>query len=36
MPNSILPALIAIAIIAIAGAVWAQETGRRGLFCGQR
>jgi hypothetical protein len=36
MPNNILRALIALAVIAIAGAAWAQETGRRGLFCGQR
>jgi hypothetical protein len=36
MPNDILRALIALAVIVIAGAAWAQETGRRGLLCGQR
>jgi 2-iminobutanoate/2-iminopropanoate deaminase len=29
MPNNILRALIALAVIAIAGAAWAQEAGRK-------
>jgi 2-iminobutanoate/2-iminopropanoate deaminase len=29
MPNNTLPALIALAVIAIAGAAWAQEAGRK-------